>query len=788
MSKKYDASSIEVIELDRDRVRENPILYIPDRKLTGCVHLIREIKDNSDDEGMIQKEKKNKIVKVYYDENTREIIVKDKGRGIPHEKLKDLCEVLHSSGKFNKGDDSAYKYSSGLNGVGLKITNFLSEYLEVISIINHQGLSRYYENGYFIKETKKKYPDYEHGTIVRFKISDECMKETGKVKCKNIQKMIEEKADACPGLISEFHGINKDGKKIDKTYIGLTIDELLEKYNKPTSKTWNFDFNVPEAGSLSCRFAFGYDAKAIEGSHMMGWTNFIYNEDGGTHIDAIVDALYDTFSKYMKKNFLSDKEKKNIQIKKEDIRLGLCSVIVILTTKKDIFYGQYKNQVIDDEIGDVIFKELKKKLNKLSDSDMKIISTIIKNNIKARMSSQRARASVKKVGNGLSKDKIDKYYPAKMRCETDYRELYLTEGLSAGSQAEKSRYDFQEIYMLRGKVDNIYDMSIQELSKIDIIDDLSRIIGIVPGKMSNVNMKHSRIIGLTDADPDGLAIRAGLVLIFAIAFPQVIQEGRLYMVEPPLFGFKENGKMVFKSTNREYLTYLQEKFAKKNNLYFKDHKFKNSEIIDFLLKNERYIEFLKNVSDSNVCSPIFTELVISNINEIGIDKKAINSWNKLMSNKFSKQIKAEWNDNRIILSGIKDGRYEMIELDESLLKSKKTRKLIDLMNQNLLNIHGYSIDGESTYNDISLYQVLKIFNKYKVDSLKRFKGLGEMDADDLRDTCMNLKNQRCVQIKFSDVDKSIRLLANWHSKKEQYRTFRREFMINYEPDLREIST
>lgn len=340
--------------------------------------------------------------------------------------------------------------------------------------------------------------------------------------------------------------------------------------------------------------------------------------------------------------------------------------------------------------------------------------------------------------------------------------------------------------MLRGKVDNIYDMSMNDLSKIDIVDDISRIIGLVPGRRGKIN--QDRILGLTDADPDGLAIRAGIVLIFAVAFPQVIEEGKLYMVEPPLFGFKENGKMIFKATNREYITYLQEKFTKKNDIYFKGVKFKNSALIDFLIKNERYIEFLKNVSDSNVCSPLFTELIMANISEIGIEKDSVDRWNKLISKKFSKQIKAEWHDGRIIISGIKDSRYEMIELDNNLLKSKKTKRLLDLMNQNLLNIHGYTIEGEINKEDISLYQVLKTFNKYKADGLKRFKGLGEMEAEDLRDTCMDLKRQRCVQIRFSDIDKSLRLLANWHSKKEQYRTLRRDFMLSYEPDLKEIST
>ena len=134
MGKTYDASSIKVIGIDKDRVQSNPGLWIPDKRLAGCIHLIREIKDNSDDEAMLQVNKDDGVVNVSYDEISREIIIKDRGRGIPHEKLKDLCEILHSSGKFEKGNDSAYKYSSGLNGVGLKIANFLSEYFSITSL------------------------------------------------------------------------------------------------------------------------------------------------------------------------------------------------------------------------------------------------------------------------------------------------------------------------------------------------------------------------------------------------------------------------------------------------------------------------------------------------------------------------------------------------------------------------------------------------------------------------------------------------------------------------------
>ena len=128
---------------------------------------------------------------------------------------------------------------------------------------------------------------------------------------------------------------------------------------------------------------------------------------------------------------LPDKEKKNLQIRREDVKLGLCGVCVLLTTSPE-FLGQYKEKMISESIKEELSSFLYKKLNKLPDSDMKEISKIIRDNIKARMSSQKARQQVKKVGNGLSKDRIEKLIPVRMGCTTDYNELYLVEGLSAG--------------------------------------------------------------------------------------------------------------------------------------------------------------------------------------------------------------------------------------------------------------------------------------------------------------------------------------------------------------------
>ena len=779
MSRKYDASDIDILETDRDRVQQQAHIYIPDKRKAGALHIFREVADNAQDEVM----NSSGEVVITYDEVTREYSSKDTGRGIPLEKLQELCEVLNSSGKFTKGKQSAYLTAGGLHGIGLKLANFLSEYFEITSCRDGKSVTRYYEDGIFIKE--KKESSDKHGTFIRLKLSDKYLKELDKIKCKDIQKMIEEKTDACPGLVTIFKGITKDGKKIKEKYSGLTIKELMKKYMKPTSKTWEFEYESKD-GNTSAKISFGYDSKATEGSNLMGWTNFIYNKDGGTHVDAISDSIFDVFKRYMLNNFFTEKEKKNLQIRREDVKLGLCGVCVLLTTTPE-FLGQYKERMISESIKEELSNFLYKKLSKLPDIDMKEISRIIRDNIKARMSSQKARQQVKKVGNGLSRDRIEEYFPVKMGCTTDYNELYLVEGKSAGNQVEKSRYDFQSIYRLRGKVDNIFDLALSEVSKIKIIEDLSRIIGIVPGK--NGTIIPDRILALTDADPDGYAIRAGIVVIMAVAFPQVIEEGRLYMVEPPLYSFMDNGKKKFVSTNREYLTYLQKSFVKRNELYRDGKKMSDDVIFDFLLRNERYLEYLKNVADNNICSMKFTELVISNITKLGIEKSSLESWKKLIKKEFSPQLDVKWDEERITINGIKDGNWESIELDNELLDSKKTQKLINIMNSNLNHIYGYSVDnGKEIKNDLSIYDVLELFNKYSGKDIKRFKGLGEMDAGDLRSTCMNLKNQRCVKITTKDVKKARERLANWHSRKENGRDFRKKFMLKYIPDIQDIST
>lgn len=332
MARKYDASDIDVLETDRERVQKQAHIYIPDKRIAGALHVFREILDNSSDEVL----NSSGYVDVSFDEVTQEFIVEDTGRGVPLEKLADLCEKLNSSGKFSKGKDAAYFNAGGLHGIGMKLAVFLSEYFEITSMRDGRKVTRYYEDGIFKKEKEDKSDN--HGTKIRVKLSDKYLKELNKLSCKRIQKMIEEKTDASPGLEIKFKGITKDGKKIKEKYVGLTIIELMKKYTTPTSKIWDFSYESDD-GNTKATLAFGYDSKETDGSNLLGWTNFIYNKDGGYHVDAIQDTLYDFFKKYMDKHVFSDKEKKTLQLRKEDVKLGLSGVVVLLTTTPE-FLGR----------------------------------------------------------------------------------------------------------------------------------------------------------------------------------------------------------------------------------------------------------------------------------------------------------------------------------------------------------------------------------------------------------------------------------------------------------------
>jgi DNA gyrase subunit B len=666
-------------------------------------------------------------------------------------------------------------------GVGQKLANFLSEYF--ICTSTYGGLQKRveYEHGVFIKESEEKVNKSIHGTTVRFKISSKYINGLSELKSKLIREMIENKAECCPSVTTKFVTIKRDGTTVTDIYKGLTLEQLIAKHNKLTSKTFQF---TKESEEMDVRLIFGYDIRMTEGENVLAYCNFIKNNEGGTHVEGFIDGINEFYRKYMQ-SYLTDKEKKDIQIKKEDIRLGLCACIITTMTTAE-FKGQVKGELTSIDMKSFMTKLVKEELKKLPEKDLKELAAIIKSNAKARLSSQRARAQVRSVGNILSDDYISNHIPSLGSYDGDYLEIIHVEGLSAGEHVASAKFEFQEVYKHRGKVDNIFDLSIEALAKLDVVDEMSRILGIPAGRPGNTKYDACKI--LSDADADGYEIRDGVALIYAKAFPQIIDEGKLFVIVPPLYAYKDGGKQRFAETNRAYMMYRQEKFTEQNSLWVGDKKLQDDQLLAFLLRNENYVDYMDKLAKNEATGAALMELVLSNVRKIGYDKGTVKDWNKLLNNKFSDQVNAIWSDGRVEIEGIKDGNYELLYVDDELIGSKRAKSVMNLLDSNLGKIYNYSVDGANQLNNSSIYEVLSIFGKYKGSDLKRFKGIGQMKPEHLRDRCLDLNKQICKRITWGDIDRSMRQLAMMHSGKAKYAAERKMFMTNYKFDPLDIDT
>lgn len=799
----YRADSVAVQETAADVIRNLASTLLPTKPTLGYLHIIRELLDNADDESAAVKHllKSADTVEVEFDEDTKKITVSDNGRGFPHEKVKDLAELLYSSGKYNKSSKkSGYKVALGRNGVGLKLAVYMSERVEISTTRDNICKRLVYEDGVRIHEsdTPIKKGEKEHGTTISFIPSHKYLPGLNNVTHKMVEKVLVDKTDAFPGMNKKFVINLKSGKRIEKKLVGLEIDELLDKYHKITTKKWLTEASTTYINEnkksaeefIRFKLAFGYDSKMTEvtSNACMGWCNYSFNSSGGDHVNAVIEAI-DTFARKSKSMF-TEKERKDLTIKKEDIKLGLCFVVIIEMTDAD-FSTQYKHELTSTYAYDFVFEKVLKYLNSLPEKDIKALSDIIKSNIKARLASQKARQTVKKVASNLSSDRIDKYITTAISYTGDIKEVSLCEGDSAGDAVRMARFPFQEVYKLRGRVDNIIDMDIATLSKLRFIQDMSRITGLVPGKRGGTP-RHDIYSLLTDADPDGRAIRVGITVAFYKAFPEIIEKGLLYIIQPPAYSFEYKGKTVFVSSNREYFEFLKDRFVKENSLYYEDSKYSNQDLVKFIQKNERYVDRLTRLSDYLFTEPKLVEIIVSfEVNETDgfIKKEHVKKLDKAIKTHYSKEVNVTWDENEdcVLISGFKEYVNTILHLNSEVLKSHRYNDYKEMVIKNYGNIIGYNITStNSDKKDISLYEVLSVLYSYKGSRLKRFKGLGQMSRDDLRNTCLDPNKRQLIQVTMNDVEAGLQAMINWYSGSTT--EYRKDYMLGYVYDILEIDT
>ena len=580
----YQADSIKVLK-GLEAVRKRPGMYIGDTDDgTGLHHMVYEVVDNSIDEALAGY-CKNIIVKI---NNDQTITVSDDGRGIPVDihkgEKKSAAEVimtqLHAGGKF---DHDSYKVSGGLHGVGVSVVNALSKKLQLE--INRDGKKYFieFEDGKTRKPLKVIGKSKNTGTQVTFLPSKEVFSSTqfsGNILIKRMREL----AFLNKGIKITFIDSSQKKEKINEfRYDGGVlefVDYLDEKREKLQNKNGNDLFKKPiyidgKKENIEIECALKWNAGYSE--DIFPYTNNIFQKDGGTHLLGFRSALTRVINKYASENNLLKKNK--LAISGDDIKEGLTCVLSIKIPDPK-FSSQTKDKLVSSEVRLIVETFINEKLSIWFDQNPSIAKIILAKVIQAAMArdvARKARESVRRKGtlelSGL---------PGKLAdCQIGKQEgteLFIVEGDSAGGSAKQGRNRAnQAVLPLRGKILNTYvedlksknngngkgtDHRTKALSKMISSNEIVTLInalGLDP-KVEEIDPKdirYEKIIIMTDADVDGSHIRALLLTFFNNKpFNKLIEEGYLFLAQPPLFKITKGSKSVYIKDDSELESYI----------------------------------------------------------------------------------------------------------------------------------------------------------------------------------------------------------------------------------------
>ena len=537
---KYNADQIQVLE-GLEAVRKRPGMYIGSVSVRGLHHLVYEIVDNAVDESLAGYCTDINVII----EPDNIISVEDNGRGIPidiHPKThisaaETVFTVLHAGGKF--GGDSGYKVSGGLHGVGSSVVNALSEWTEV-TIQRDGGIYQMkFERGKTVMPLTKIGDSNKTGTKVRF-LADNTIFETLNYDFSTLEERMREMAFLTKGLRIKITDQRKEVPETsDFCYEGglISFVEFLDK-NKETLNPK--PIYIESAGEYPVEIALQWTTQYQE--NIYSFVNNINTIEGGTHLDGFKISLTKIFNDYARnKNILKDKED---NLTGDDIREGL-TAIVSVKVKEPQFEGQTKTKLGNSEIKGVVMQAMNEYLVAFLEENPKIAKTILEKCIsasRARIAARKARESVRRK-NVLESTTL----PGKLAdCSSNNPEeceVYIVEGDSAGGSAKQGRdRRYQAILPLWGKMLNVEKSRPDKIYNNDKLNPVILAVGAGIGQEFDITkIRYGKVIIMADADVDGAHIRTLLLTFFFRYMRPLIENGNVYLAQPPLYKLSKKG-------------------------------------------------------------------------------------------------------------------------------------------------------------------------------------------------------------------------------------------------------
>jgi len=562
--KQYNAGEIQVLE-GLEAVRKRPGMYIGSTGPKGLHHLVWEIVDNSVDEALAGFCTQIDVELIV--DNLGENVVKivDNGRGMPvdiHPKTKvsateTIFTVLHAGGKF---DNSNYKVSGGLHGVGASVVNALSEWLEVYVHRNGHIYKERFERGKPVTSLDIIGETDRTGTTVVFKPDKQVFKETTIYEFEVLRERIQELAFLNKGLrLTIKDARNEDVEKHiykDYCYEGGIIEYV--QYLNRKKKTIHNDViiveDVVEGVAIEIAFQYSEDYSC----DIRAFTNNIANHEGGTHEDGFRLSLTRILNNYGKSSNIF---KKDESLTGDDVREGLTAIVTCKISEPQ-FEGQTKTKLGNTEVRRIVSQAMTEKLDAYLKENPTNAKTIVEKSIlalRARIAAKKAREATRRKSPLDSLGFASKLADCRTK-EPALAEMYIVEGDSAGGSAKQGRDSyFQAILPLRGKVLNVEKAASNRIYNNREILSMIQAIGTGVGKEFNIdNARYHKIVIMTDADVDGAHIRTLLLTFFYRYMRPVIEKGYVYIAQPPLYKIQQGKRIEYAYSDEELNMKLSE--------------------------------------------------------------------------------------------------------------------------------------------------------------------------------------------------------------------------------------
>ncbi|MEC8022717.1 MAG: DNA topoisomerase (ATP-hydrolyzing) subunit B [Myxococcota bacterium] len=768
----YDASSIEILE-GLEAVRKRPGMYIGDTDDgSGLHHMVFEVVDNSVDEALAGYCDTIKVT-IHGDDS---ITVVDNGRGIPvglhKDGVRSAAEVvmteLHAGGKFNQ---NSYKVSGGLHGVGVSVVNALSEVLDLTIYREGKIHQMTFKKGIPQGGLKITGDTEQRGTQVHFK-PDSGMFGVTEFSYEILTRRLQEMAYLNRGLTIEITDLREDRQAVFSYEGGISSMVQNQSRSRTPIHSDAIAF-ANERDGITVDIALQWTQAYQE--HVFCFTNNIRNKDGGTHLTGFRAALTRTVNDYVVAEGLV---KKGVSLSGEDIREGLVAVISVKVPDPK-FSSQTKEKLVSSEVRPSVEAICSEGLsNWLAENPKaaKEVASKASDAARAREAARKARDLIRRKGVLDAASLPGKLADCQSR-KPEECELYIVEGDSAGGSAKQGRdRRTQAILPLRGKILNVWRARFDRMLSSAEVGTLITALGCGVGEdnYDYSKLRYHRIIIMTDADVDGAHIRTLLLTFFFRQYPEILERGHIYLAQPPLYKVEKSKSVKYMKDEVSLNEFLFDQGTKNLRLSAENTEstLSGSDFIEFLRNIRRYrrvMARLRRKLDTRILggwlrTGLFTEPLLKDEKAL---RAAILSAERWLEERFKDLVPMRWqfatteDGNSVSINTRVDGSLRTTVFDAEFAESPEFKELSRLTTNFHNFSHGpYRLDTtEGTLVAEGLETVDDILNA--VDSrgkkgfkLQRYKGLGEMNPDQLWETTMDPSNRTLLQVNVDDAEDS----------------------------------